>query len=129
MRWLHISSVAALVGGMLFGCVALVPATCTLALDARKEVIRRATVLFRPVVYAAIPALLLSGVYNILSTFGHSTRYHILLGVKLLLVLHIFVTGVLVTTGRSSAPGRAMAGAAIAGFIVIAISAYLRRFF
>jgi len=36
MRWLHIASVATLVGGMLYGWLVLVPADAVLAVDARK---------------------------------------------------------------------------------------------
>ena len=78
---------------------------------------------------AAIAALLISGTYTILSFPGHSPRYHMLLGIKILLALHIFAVAVLVGTNRSKRPGRAMTGAAITGLVIIAISAYLRRIF
>ena len=128
MRWLHISSAAILVGGMLYGRVALTPEGGSQAAEAWRDLLRRAADRFRPVVYAAIPASLVSGIFKILISPGHSARYHMLLGMKLLLVAHIFATALMVTTNKSKRPARAMAGAAISGLIVIAIGAYLQRF-
>ena len=51
---------------------------------------RRAAAAFRPLVLAAIAGLLVSGIYNILSNPGHTVKYHMLLGIKLLLVMHVF---------------------------------------
>ncbi len=114
MRWLHIGSAAALVGGLLYGGVVAPQA----------DVSR-----FRAVVLTAIPASLISGIYNIMSFPGHSVRYHVLLGIKILLAAHIFTTALLVVTEKARRPGRAMTGAAISGFVVIAIAAYLHRIF
>jgi hypothetical protein len=89
----------------------------------------RAAALFRRIVVTAIVCLTLSGVYNIVSYTGHSTRYHILLGIKLLLVAHIFASGILLAKPNNDRRARQMAGAAISGLIVIAISAYLRTIY
>ena len=58
MRWLHIASVATLIGGMIYGWLVLVPATAVLAVDARKALYERTAALFRPLVFGAIGALL-----------------------------------------------------------------------
>jgi hypothetical protein len=80
-------------------------------------------------VLTAIAGLLLSGAYNILSNTGHSLRYKVVFAIKLLLVAHIFAAAL--TAGRPHHPRRArlLGGAAISGFVVIAISAYLHRIF
>jgi uncharacterized membrane protein len=74
MRWLHIASVATLVGGMLYGWLVLVPATGALAAEARKALADRTAALYRPLVFGAIGALLISGGYNLATTPGHHTR-------------------------------------------------------
>ena len=90
---------------------------------------RFAAALFRPRVVAAIIALLISGIYNILTTPGHTTRYHIWLAIKLLLVLHVFASAFLSTRPGNPRRGRMMASAALSGLIIILISAFLRRIF
>ncbi|HWQ56231.1 MAG TPA: hypothetical protein VN442_21265 [Bryobacteraceae bacterium] len=129
MRWLHIASAAFLVGGMLYGGVVMFGAAAALPTESRLDLARRAAQRFGPPAMAAIAALLISGTYTILSFPGHSPRYHMLLGIKILLALHIFAVAVLVGTNRTKRPGRAMTGAAITGLVIIAISAYLRRIF
>src|SRR5581483_2762184 len=129
MRWLHIASVATLVGGMIYGWLVMVPATAVLAADARKAIADRTAALYRPFVFGAIAVLLLSGTYNLLTNPGHHTLYHILLGIKLLLAAHVFSVGIVLVTKNPEHRGRLLAGSAISGLIIIAISAYLRRTF
>jgi uncharacterized membrane protein len=129
MRWLHIASVALLVGGLLYGSMALRATSATMAVDAADKIGDAAAALFRPRVLAAIAALVISGVYNLLTTPGHTTRYHIWLGIKLLLVLHIFTSAILGTRANNPRRGRQLASAGISGLVVILISAYLRRIF
>jgi uncharacterized membrane protein len=129
MRWLHIGSVATLVGGMIYGRAVMMASTGELAPEPRHALEERAAALFRRIIAAAIVCLTLSGVYNIISYTGHSTRYHVLLGIKLLLVAHIFASGILITQPNNQRRSRQMAGAAISGLIVIAISAYLRTIY
>ncbi|HUE24848.1 MAG TPA: hypothetical protein VMQ86_24395 [Bryobacteraceae bacterium] len=129
MRWLHLVSVATLVGGMLYGWLVLVPAAGVLAADARKALVDRTAALFRPLVFGAIAALLVSGGYNLASNPGHNPRYYILLSLKLLLVAHVFAVGIVSVTKNPEHRGRLFAGAAISGLFIILISAYLRRTF
>lgn len=129
MRWLHITSVATLIGGMLYGWLVLVPATALLAADARKALTDKAAALYRPLVFSAIASLLISGAYNLATNPGHQTLYYILLSVKLLLAAHVFAVGVLLVTKNPEHRGRLLAGSAISGLIIILISAYLRRTF
>ena len=129
MRWLHIASVATLIGGMLYGWLVLVPAAGVLAADARKALTDRTAALFQPLLFGAIAALLLSGGYNLLTNPGHHARYYLLLAIKLLLAAHVFAVGVVVVTKNPEHRGRLLAGSAISGLLIILISAYLRRTF
>ena len=129
MRWLHIASVATLIGGMLYGWLVLVPATASLAADARKALTGKAAALYRPLVFGAIAALLVSGGYNLATNPGHNARYYILLILKLFLVAHVFAVGIVLVTRNPEHRGRLFAGAAISGLAIILISAYLRRTF
>jgi uncharacterized membrane protein len=129
MRWLHISSVATLIGGAIFGKFVAGNATDKLNPDAKDKLWEDMAAHFKPVVYAAVAALVLSGVYNIIAHPGHSLTYQILLGIKLLLALHVFAVMLLGVQPNNGRRVRMMAGAAFSGLAIIAISAYLRRNF
>jgi uncharacterized membrane protein len=129
MRWLHIASVATLVGGMLYGWLVLVPATGVLAAEARKALVDKTAALYRPLVFGAIAALLVSGGYNLATNPGHNARYYILLTIKLMLVAHVFAVGIVLVTKNPEHRGRLFAGAGVSGLLIILISAYLRRTF
>jgi uncharacterized membrane protein len=129
MRWLHISSVATLIGGMIFGRVVMSQAAEGLSPDAGESLMDKAAMLYRPLVFTAMAGLLVSGTYNILTNLGHTPLYHMLLGIKFLLVLHVFAVAILVTRPHNKRRARMMAGAAISGLGIIAISAYLRHIF
>jgi len=129
MRWLHIASTAALVGGLLFGRLVMAPSVASLAPEAGEKMWERAAAAFRPVVIAAICFLVISGIYNILSNPGHTPKYHMLLGIKLLLALHVFAVSLLITRPVNPRRVRMMTGTVISGLIIIAIAAWLRRIF
>jgi len=129
MRWLHIASVATLVGGMLYGWLVLAPATGVLGAEALKALTDKCAALYRPLVFGAIAALLISGGYNLATTPGHHIRYYILLSLKLLLAAHVFAVGIVLVTRNPEHRGRLFGGAAISGLAIILISAYLRRTF
>lgn len=129
MRWLHISSMATLIGGIIFGRLVMKPSAGALSSETCADLDERAAAAFRPLVGAAIAGLLVSGIYNILSNPGHTVKYHILLGVKLLLVMHVFAVAWLVVQPNNKRRARQMLGAMISGLCIILISAYLRRIF
>jgi putative copper export protein len=129
MRWLHISSMATLVGGLIYARLAMTPACEALAPEGRDAIGERAAAAFRPLVFAAMTGLLVSGLYNVIITPGHSARYHALLGVKLLLAAHVFVTAVLIVQRKRERRPRLMMSACVSGLIVILIAAYLKRIF
>jgi uncharacterized membrane protein len=126
VRWLHIVSAALLVGGLAYARAVAVPALETLPDEERAEAWRRLAWRFRPMVYAAIAGLLVSGVYNLLVHPGHTVFYHRLFGVKILLAAHVFAASVLAV--KEPKPSR-MTSAAISGILVLLLAAYLRRIF
>ena len=129
MRWLHIASMATLVGGLLFGRLALEPASGALGPEAREALWERTAAAFRPLVYASIIGLILSGVYNMLSNPGHTPRYQAALGIKLLLAAHVFAVALLIVRPNNPRRARLATGAAISGLAILMIAAYLRRIF
>ena len=129
MRWLHLTSMATLVGGMLFGRLAITASEEALAPDARESFGSRFAGAYRPLVVAAVAGLIVSGTYNLMTNSGHSVRYHVLLGIKLLLALHVFASAFLATKPKNPRRARVMIGTAISGLIIVAISAYLRRIY
>ncbi len=129
MHWLHISSVAALIGGLFYARLAMTPASGALPPEEREALSETSAHRYRPVVVLAILGLLLSGLYNIFSAPGHTVRYHTLLGIKLLLVAHVFVVSFIAVGPHHPRRARLMTGAVISGFVIILISVYLRRIF
>lgn len=129
MRWLHISSMASLIGGILYARMVAIPADGALAPELRKALEDRDAARYRPLVVAAIIGLVLSGVYSVLSTPGHTRRYHVLLGIKLLLAGHVFASALLAARPGNPRRARQMTGALISGLAIVLIAAYLHRTF
>jgi uncharacterized membrane protein len=129
VRWMHIASMAALIGGILYGRLVMIPAMAALAPDARETLAERAAAAYRPIVLAAMSGLIISGFINILVTPGHRQIYHILLGIKLLLVMHVFAVALLIVRPKNARRARMMTGVIISGLVIILISAWLRRNF
>ena len=129
MRWLHISSMATLVGGMLYARLVMAPAIGTLSPDSGEELSKTAAAGYRPLVIAAMIGLIMSGIYKLLITPGHTVLYHTLLGIKLLLVLHVFAVALLIVKPENPRRKRMMTGVVISGLCIIAISAWLSRIF
>ena len=129
MRWLHTASVATVVGGFFFGSLVLRVAAAALAPEAATALAEKTAARFRPWLWLALASLIVSGAYNVVSMQGHSTRYHVLLGIKLLLAAHVFAAGILAVRPNNPRRARQMTGAFISGFVIILISAYLRRIF
>jgi uncharacterized membrane protein len=126
MRWLHIASVVTLIGGILYWRLALTPAASGLAPETRDALAGNAASAFRPIAFVAMAFLLISGIYNILSAPGHSVLYHTLLGIKLLLVAHVFAVTILIVQPKNPRRTRMLTGVMISGLTIILISAYLR---
>jgi uncharacterized membrane protein len=129
MRWMHFASIATLIGGFIYGRLVLMPSLATLAPESRDALAAKTGTAFRPFVLVAVIGLIVSGTYNILTNPGHSVKYHMLLGVKLLLVMHVFAVAFLITQPKNPRRSRMMTGAIISGLIIIAIADYMRRIF
>ncbi len=129
MRWLHFTSFITLIGGTIYSRLVMTPALAALSPDSAGAIDSRTASGFRPFVLAAVIGLILSGTYNLLTNPGHSAKYHVLLGIKLLLVAHIFASALLASRAVNQRRARQMTGIIVSGLIVIAISAYLRRIF
>src|SRR5215813_8984615 len=111
-QWLHLMSAVTLIGGLLYARVAGAP----------PESMER----WRPFAFTAMGALVLTGLYNLLTHLhGHSRAYHMALGIKLLLALHVFSVVTLLATppgvnpARDARRPRLMPGAVISGLIVL----------
>jgi hypothetical protein len=129
MRWIHIVSMATLIGGLLYGRLVMAPAIATLAPDVRESLETAAAKLFRPFVFAAIIGLVGSGLYKLLTTPGRPPIYHMLFGVKMLLALHVFAVGILIVQPKNPRRVRMMTGTLISGLLVVAVAECLRLVF
>lgn len=127
MRWLHITSVVTLIGGMLFARLVLVPAIASLPPAEQASIGDAMAARYRSLLYLAVIFLLGSGIYNFYMNLGRGPLYQALLGIKLLLVLHVFVVGILIVKPQNAKRARQMTGIVISGVIIIAISAVLRQ--
>ena len=120
---------ATLVGGILYARLVAAPGLATLQPDSAKELGNKAAAAYRPLVLAAMIGLIMSGIYRLLSTPGHTERYQILFGIKMLLVLHVFAVALLVVKPDNPRRNRMMTGMLISGLVIIGISAWLSRIF
>ena len=118
MRWLHISSMTIIVGGLFF---------LWLGFDETSPAAERAATAYRPVFILAVGLVLISGIYNLLHKTGLTPTYHAVIGVKFLLVLHVLAAGFFATRTANPKRRRQAAGAAITGLVILLLSAVLRR--
>ncbi len=126
LRWLHIASMTTLLGGIVFWRLVLARAGVD---DTRGAFTERIAAAFRPLVFAAMTGLIISGLINYLSAPGHTKFYHMLLGIKMLLALHVFAVSILIVQPNNPRRTRMATGTMISGLIILLISAWLRRTF
>ena len=126
MRWIHISSVVTLIGGVVYARFVMIPAAGSLSPGDQTALGEGAAQHFRPMAYAAMAGLVISGIFKYLSMPGHSVWYHALFGLKILLVLHVFSVALLATAPNNPRRARQLFGAAISGLTIVLISAYLK---
>jgi uncharacterized membrane protein len=125
--WLHLACVVLLIGGALYGRLALKAAAATMPQESADKFGDAAAGRYRGWVLLSIVLLVLTGIYNYLHTGAHSTRYHILLGIKLLLVLHIFASTLISTRPENPRRLRQLAGAGLSGLLAILIAVYMSQ--
>jgi len=128
MRFLHISSVVALIGGFIYARLAVWPALASFGAAESPALIEAMASRFRGMLYTLLATTLISGLYNYLTKSAYPPHYHMVIGIKFLFVLHIFAVSVLYTMPQADPAKRKrwLTGMAISGLIVIAISADLR---
>ena len=126
MRWVHLTSVVTLIGGIVYARFVMIPSARSLAPDARTALDENAARRFRPAIFAAIAGLVISGIFNYLLKPGHSVRYSALFGVKMLLALHVFSVAILVAAPNNPRRARQLFGAAISGLAILLIASYLK---
>jgi uncharacterized membrane protein len=129
VRWIHIASVVTLIGGFIYARFVLAPALASLPSSEREQVGSKAATSFRPLLFTVLVTALGSGMYNYAIKGSYPPGYHMWMGIKLLLVLHIAVSAILYSVRQSneSKRKRTELSIAISGLVVIAIAAYLRH--
>jgi uncharacterized membrane protein len=128
MRWIHIASVVTLIGGFIYARFVLAPALASLPVNERELAGKKSVSSFRPLLFTVLITALGSGMYNYATKASYPPTYHIWMGIKLLLVLHIYVSAILYSVRESNEAkrNRTALSIAISGLIVIGIADYLR---
>jgi uncharacterized membrane protein len=127
MRWLHITSVVVLIGGLLYARLVIVPVLRSLPQPEQDTLGDAVSARYRSLLYLAVLLLAGTGIYNMVMHLGRGPLYQSLLGIKLLLVLHVFAVGILIVKPNNPKRARQMTGVVISGLTIIAISAVLRQ--
>jgi uncharacterized membrane protein len=128
MRWIHVASVVTLLGGFIYARFVLAPALASIPTSEGEVIGNAAARSFRPVLYTVLVTVIGSGIYNYATKASFPPSYHMWIGIKLLLVLHIASAAILYSVRAPDAAkrNRTALGIVISGLIVIAISNYLR---
>ncbi len=128
VRWIHIASVVTLIGGFIYARFVLAPALAPLPTAEREQVGSNAVNSFRVLLITVLIAAIASGMYNYATKTSYPPGYHMWMGIKLLLVLHITASAILYAVRRSNEAKRKRTelGIVISGLIVIGIAGYLR---
>lgn len=128
LRVLHILSAITILGGAITWRYALAPAALPLAAETREKLSNAIAAAWRPLLLAAIAGLLVSGFINfyLKVSAGVPKHYHMVFGIKFLLVLHIFAVGYIITNQRNTKRERQLTGLVLSGMGVVILSAVLR---
>src|SRR5262245_49411182 len=135
-RWVHVGTAIVVLGGSFFLRVVLMPAAAALP-EAEHAALRgRLMTTWRRVVSLGITLFLLSGLYNYLAVAVPRHRgdglYHALMGTKILLALVVFFLASALVGRSKTFEGirrsnrRCLAVAVSLGFVIVAISGYLK---
>jgi uncharacterized membrane protein len=128
IRWIHIASVVTLIGGFIYARFALAPALAALPASEGELVGQKSAAGFRPLLFTVLITALASGMYNYATKGTYPPGYHMWMGIKLLLVLHIYASATLYALRESNQAkrNRTALSIALSGLVVIAIAGYLR---
>ncbi|HWF46099.1 MAG TPA: hypothetical protein VG168_03765 [Bryobacteraceae bacterium] len=129
MRFIHIGSVVLFLGGTVYARQVVAPLLASLPEPTRESAANIARTRYRGTLFTLLGLILLSGLYNLLvAAPKHTNTWQIWFGIKMLLVLHVFVTAILWATSPyiPAKSDRRLLGIAISGLLIVFISAYLR---
>ena len=126
MLALHIVCAVTLIGGAIAWRFASIPGLQLLDPATRAKVDNAGAAAWRPVVLSAIGGVLISGVYNFLHRPVKTSAFHMLFGIKMLLVLHVFAVSFLATRPDNARRSRQLTGIVISGVVIVIISAAFR---
>lgn len=128
MRWVHITSAITILGGFIYARYAVAPALASLAPAVATSFWNDVISRLRAVLYSAIGAVLISGLYNYLTKPSYPPHYHMAIGIKFLFVLHVFATAILYTIPNANTGDRLrrLNSLVISGLVIVLISAELR---
>ncbi len=128
MRWVHIVSIATILGGFVFARFAFYPALSQLPESVRGQVGPAVAARFRALLYTVAAAALVSGVYNYLTKPSYPRGYHMWIGIKILFVLHALAAAILygVPGADDRKRPRWAAGIVASALVIVLISGWLR---
>lgn len=126
MMALHIFCAVILIGGALAWRFGAIPGIQLLESETRAKVDNAIAAAWRPAVYFAIAGVLLSGIFNLASIGVRSPRFHMVFGLKMLAVLHVFAVTVLAARPDNPRRSRQLTGIAVSGIGVVILSVVLR---
>jgi hypothetical protein len=131
IRFVHIGSAAALVGGVLYARLAALPALSGLGTAEQAQTAQGAQTRFRITLFTLLVLIVLSGIYNYVGGQPHGAQWQMWFGIKMLLVLHFVATAIMWATSpvRDQAGlnkgKRRLAGMVISGFLAILAANYM----
>ncbi|MGA3026525.1 MAG: hypothetical protein ABSF98_17315 [Bryobacteraceae bacterium] len=128
MRWTHVISVITLLGGFVYARLVLAPALAALPGTGRRALGDEAAARFRPILITVVFTILGSGLYNYMTKGANPPGYHMWMGIKLLLVLHVLAASLLYAAsgGDEAKRNRRATGILISGVAIVLISGWLR---
>lgn len=128
MRWTHVISVITLLGGFVYARLVLAPALAALPGAERRMLGDQAAARFRPILVTVVFTILGSGLYNYVTKSVYVPGYHMWMGIKLLLVLHVLAATLLyaMAGGDEAKRNRRATGILISGVAIVLISGWLR---
>jgi hypothetical protein len=129
MRFLHILSAMLLAGGALAWRYGAIPAAEPLGDDLRRKAGDAMARAWRPFVLFGIAGILISGTYNLarkIATVPLPPAYHMVIGIKILLALHVLAVMYLVARPGNEKRARQLTGVVFSAVLIVALSAVLR---
>jgi hypothetical protein len=122
----HILCAVALVGGALAWRFGAIPGIQLLEPETRGKVDKAIAAAWRPAAIIAILGALVSGLGNLIHAGLRTPRFHMVFGIKMLLVLHLFAVTLLATRGDNPRRARQLTGIVISGTVIVILSVVLR---